>query len=145
MPIWVPPPPRPKWWRHPLRWYRWKPPEPPPMPEMKLLTYRRTSEVRDGATVYEIDGDWPWFKGPEAEGDDVPGLYVALNVHPAIRRDPRTRMVMSPEHYSAMRSMAGWPPGLGDPRDSLFGIQVEVSADGGAPRLENRAYPADYP
>lgn len=154
MPIWVPPepPPRPKWWRHPLRWYRWKPPEPvfPPMPVMEMLTYRPTGEVRDGATVYEIDGDWG-FKGPEASDASARALVAALRpVDPRIRRDPATRWVMSPHWYGRVLSDPGTtvaysPPDAMTGEFQLLGIPVDLRDDGGAPHLENRRYPQDYP
>lgn len=152
MPIWVPPPPRPKWWRHPIQWFRWKPPPPPPMPVMEQLTYRRTSEVRDGARVYEITGEWG-YKGPEADGDGEPvkaTLKALSGVHPIIRRDPLTRWVMGPSWWYQLRTAAVAINGYSDdwrpsPEDIMFGIPVEVREDGGAPHLENRRYPQDYP
>ena len=155
---WQPPPePRPSWWRHPVRWFRWKPPLPQPMPEYTQLAYRDTGNVRDGARVFEIDSDWPWFRGQEAAGDG--DLYRSLvtawsAAHPMIRQDRDTRWVMNRDWYMRVRAIGGnersdpdhddpgkWEP---DPRDCLLGVPIAVTGDGGAPHIENRRYPADF-
>lgn len=163
----VPPgrPERPPWWRHPARyarWRRWTPPPASPLdfepPKFQQLAYRDTGQVRDGAHVYAI-GDWPWFKGPQVSGgDDLPRALAAAcyAVPPRVRQDTRTRWVMDLGWYKRIRATAmasgkddpdgedpeKWKP---DPEDQLMGIRIDVQADGGAPHLENRRYPADYP
>jgi hypothetical protein len=151
----LPPEPRPPWWRHPIRWFRWKPPPPPPMPEVTQLAYRDTGKISGGARVFEIDGDWPWFRGPEAAGADYRDLVTAYGVvHPMIRQDQGTRWVMSPDWYMRIRAIGGnersdpdhddpakWEP---DPRDCLLGVPITVTGDGGAAHIENRRYPADF-
>jgi hypothetical protein len=140
--------PRPRWWRHPWRWLRWKPAPLPPIPEPEMLAYSDTGETRDGARIYAIGDGWPWFKGPEV-GDDG-NLYKATCAAMAavpfpIRRDPETRWVMNAEWDQRLRALSiemRDPPG---PREYMLGIRVKVTADGGKPHLENRAYPADYP
>jgi hypothetical protein len=149
MPWPLPPEPRPAWWRHPIRWFRWKPPPPPPAPEYMQLAYHDTGKVSDGARVFEIDGDWPWFKGPAADGGGYRDLVTAYGVvHPMIRQDKGTRWVMNRDWYMRIRAMASeradpakWMP---DPRDCLLGVPVAVTDDGGAPHIENRRYPADF-
>lgn len=157
VPVWRPPA-RPSWRRHPWRWYRWQPPAPPPPPEMQVLRYRDSGETRDGRRVYRIGPEWPWFKGREASPDG--DLYRALAtacyaVHPMVRQDPQTRWVMDLGWYKRIRAIAvrpgtdpdeddpeKWKP---DPEDRLLGMRIDVQADGGAPHLENRRYPQDYP
>jgi hypothetical protein len=149
-------PPRPAWWRHPVQWFRWRPPPPPPPPELIQLTYRDTGKTDNGARVFQLAGDWPWFKGPEA-GDDE-NLYKALMVafaavDPVLRHDPETRWVMDLDWYKRVRAMMMVPIGNDDedpgkwvpsPQDMLLAIPVTVTDDGGAPHIENRRYPADY-
>lgn len=145
--------PRPSPWKHPVRWFRWTPPPVPGPPELQQLTYRDTGEMRDGARVFAIDADWPWFKGPEAKsGGDLHGALVdaMYAVHPMVRGDAATRWVMDLGWYRLARAFAlregtdpdEWRP---SPDDRLFGIRIMVTAGGGAPHLENRRYPADWP
>ena len=153
LPLLESPPPRPRWWRHPLRWYRWRPAPLPPIPEPQQLAYRDTGETRDGRHVYR-PADWPWFKGPKAsaEGDLYHALATACYaVHPRVRQDTETRWVMDLGWYKRIRAIAvtagdddpeKWKP---DPEDRLMGIRIDVKPDGGAPHLENRRYPQDYP
>ena len=147
---------RPSIWRHPIRWFRWKPPPAPPLSEVTQLAYRDSGTVSDGARVFAIDGDWAWFKGPEAveDGNLYRSLTAALGVvHPMIRQDQGARWVMSRDWYMRVRAMAServdpdhddpskWMP---DSRDCLLGVPVTVTDDGGAPHIENRRYPADF-
>lgn len=151
MPI-VMPAPRPPWWRHPLRWLRWSPPPPLPLPEFVQVAYRDTGQDSDGARVYRLDG-WPWFKGPEVTKGEDGGLCksavaAAYAIDPMIRRDGHTRWVMDLTWYKLMRKMSGdesdpskWAP---SPGETFLGIPVMVIDDGGAAHLENRRYPAGF-
>lgn len=152
LPLLDSPPPRPRWWRHPLKWARWKPPPLPELPEPQQLAYRDTGERRNGRRVFAIASDWPWFKGPciSDDGDLYRALATACyTVHPMVRQDSLTRWVMDLGWYRRIRAVADpdgdnpekWQP---DPEDMLLGIRITVIPDGGAPHLENRRYPDGY-
>jgi hypothetical protein len=143
------PPDRPSWWRHPLRWLRWRRSSLPlPLPEPQQLTYRDTGRIHNGTPIYAT-GDWAWFRGPRADGDG--DLYSSLAaaygaVPPMIRQDPQTHWVMDLDWYKQIRRIMN----CADERepsqmDRLLGIEITVMDDGGVPHLENRRYPADWP
>jgi hypothetical protein len=154
----VPPDEPPSWWRHPIRWLRWRRRSPKflLMPEPQQLTYRDTGRIHDGARVYAVDGNWVWFRGPQAveNGDLLRSLAAAYGaVHPMIRQDRQTRWVMDLAWYKRIRAMSisrvdpdyddpdKWVP---SPLDLLLGVEIAVMDDGGVPHLENRRYPADW-
>jgi hypothetical protein len=152
-------PPKPSWWRHPrayLRWRRWKP-EIPPEPRMDLLTWRRTSEVRDGAVVYELTSPWePWRVPVEAElgasDAEITRAFVIASgrAHPLVRQDKHTHWVMGPEWYRRMRQIA--VPALPSPdlEPAMLGTPITVQPvivgkNGQRPYLENVTRPDGWP
>lgn len=143
--IWTPSP-RPAWWRHPIKYLRWKPPPPPEPPKLIQLRYEADGTTDNGRQVFRLTSPWQPYHGPEASPDDG-NLYKALvhamyAVHPAIRQDNATRWVMNMGWYARIRRE---PDPVPSPEDVLLGTKVRVSADGGAPHLENPRYPQGWP
>ena len=92
--------PRPRWWRHPVGWLRWKPPPPPPEPKLIQLRYAADGTTDNGRRVFRLTSPWQPYRGPDAVQDGG-GIYPALAkamyaVHPAIRQHSGTRWVMNP-------------------------------------------------
>lgn len=148
---------RPRWWRHPLAWRRWKPsPEMPElMPEFRTLIYRFRGDWQDGRKVFVAEG-WEHFRGPEADADgDIFRACVdaAYAVHPVIRLDLHTHWVMDLAWW-LMIWRANLPPREPDepepippaPSDAdlLLGMPIQVRVFGGRPHLENPRLPHDY-
>jgi hypothetical protein len=137
--------PRPRWWRHPVKYLRWKPPPPPEPPKLIQLRYTADGTTDNGRRVFRLASPWQPYRGPEAEDDG--GIYPALAkamyaVHPAIRQDGATRWVMNPGWHARIRRD---PNMLPDPDDMVFGTRIRVTADGGAPHLENPRFPQGWP
>ena len=143
--IWTPAP-RPAWWRHPVRWFRWQPPPPPKPPKLIQLRYEADGTTDSGRRVFRLTSPWQPYRGPDANSADD-NLYEALAhamyaVHPVIRQDLATRWVMNPDWYSRIcrdPEMVPWPD------DTVLGMKIRVTDDGGAPHLENPRFPQGWP
>jgi hypothetical protein len=164
--------PRPPWWRHPVRYFRWKLPPPPKPPELIQLRYTADGTMDAGRRVYRLASPWQSYRGPEACPQDGSKLHESLvrasyAVHPVIRQDPATRWVMSLDWWKQIRREAvsygyggdegddvsyGYGGDEGDeddqvkpsPHDMVMGIRISVTADGGVPHLENPRYPQGW-
>jgi hypothetical protein len=130
---------RPRFWRDPLGWFRFKPgttidsTEFAPAPVHHL--YRFAGTLKDGTAVY-------WWQGPYAaeppfdSADVLRAVWqVAIDFerdHPYVR-PAGVQWEMSPQWYAAIRRASR--AGTGDPMtgDMLFGYPLRVCT--GSPRL----------
>jgi hypothetical protein len=139
--LWSRIPPRPRWWRDPLGWLHWVPPERAPVPESVFVQhlYRANGQLRDGTLVLwwcgRYDGE------PPADPDTALHLLMAESARVPPWDRQRAHWEMSMEWFTAIRRAAGIY-GLDDgpnPGDVLLGAEVRVTV--GSPRLVTEETP----